>query len=139
MIVGITGNLSRFQKPSAAFFWSKQSEAVMMCSLRQSCQLTRLVLPLCNDLLLKAISVYCRKLKELEITLSLDASEEGLLALAGVSVMRTDQGAHRHWNNALHLHKVGSVSKLSWSAVSAKFFLVIRISGPVKNGTSKTR
>ena len=56
----------------------------MMCSLRQSSHLTRLVLPLCNDLLLKAVSVYCRKLKELEITLSLDASEEGLLALAGV-------------------------------------------------------
>ena len=86
-----------------------------MCSLRQSCQLTRLVLPLCNDLLLKAVSVYCRKLKELEITLSLDASEEGLLALAGVSVMRTDQGAHRHWDNALHLHKVRLVSQLSWS------------------------
>ena len=83
----------------------------MMCSLRQSSHLTRLVLPLCNDLLLKAVSVYCRKLKELEITLSLDASEEGLLALAGVSVMRTDQGAHKHWDNALNLHKDFGSSK----------------------------
>ena len=79
-----------------------------MCSLRQSAQLTRLALPLCNDLLLKAISVYCRNLKELEITLSLDATEEGLLALAGLSVMKTDQGFHKHWDHALYIHKVGT-------------------------------
>ena len=78
----------------------------MMCSLRQSSQLTRLVLPLCNDLLLKAISVYCRNLKELEMTLALDATEEGLLALAGLSVMKTDQGFHKHWDSALYIHKV---------------------------------
>ena len=77
-----------------------------MCSLRQSSQLARLVLPLCNDLLLKAVSVYCRNLKELEITLALDATEEGLLALAGLSVMKTDQGFHKHWDSALYIHKV---------------------------------
>jgi len=101
----------RFQKPSAAFFWSKQSEAVMLCSLRQSLHLTKLLLPLCNDLLLKAISVYCRNLKELEITLSLDSTEEGLLALAGLSVMKTDQGFHKHWDNALCIHKDFGSSK----------------------------
>ena len=45
-----------------------------------------------NDVLLKSISVHCRKLKELEIQFSLDVSEEGLLALAGKSVMKKDQG-----------------------------------------------
>ena len=73
----------RFQKPSASFFWSKQSEAIIMCTFRQTMNLSRLVLPLCNDMLLKAIAVYCRNLKELEMTLALDATEEGLLALAG--------------------------------------------------------
>lgn len=95
----------RFQKPSAAFFWSKQSEAILMCTFRQSSQLTRLVLPLCNDMLLKAIAVNCRNLWELEIQLSLDATEEGLLALAGRSGQPMDQGFHKHWDNALHLHK----------------------------------
>ena len=50
----------RFQKPSAAYFWSKQSEALIMCTFRQTASLARLVLPLCNDMLLKAIAVYCR-------------------------------------------------------------------------------
>lgn len=50
----------RFQKPSASYFWSKQSEAIIMCTFRQSINLSRLVLPLCNDMLLKAIAVYCR-------------------------------------------------------------------------------
>lgn len=95
----------RFQKPSAAFFWSKQSEAIIMCTFRQSSNLSRLVLPLCNDMLLKAIAVYCRNLRELEIQLSLDATEEGLLALAGRSGQERDQGFHKHWDNSLYIHK----------------------------------
>ena len=97
-----------------------------MCSLRQSSQLTRLVLPLCNDLLLKAISVYCRNLKELEMTLALDATEEGLLALAGLSVMKTDQGFHKHWDNALYLHKVRGVGQ---SSNFTLILLIIYLSG----------
>ena len=50
----------RFQKPNAAFFWSKQSEAILMCTFRQSANLTRLVLPLANDMMLKSIAVHCR-------------------------------------------------------------------------------
>lgn len=95
----------RFQKPSAAFFWSKQSEAILMCTFRQSTHLSRLVLPLCNDMLLKAIAVYCRNLRELEVQLALDATEEGLLALAGRSGQERDQGFHRHHDSALYLHK----------------------------------
>jgi len=95
----------RFQKPSAAFFWSKQSEAILMCTFRQSSHLSRLVLPLCNDMLLKAIAVYCRNLRELEVQLAMDATEEGLLALAGRSGQEKDQGFHRHWDSALYLHK----------------------------------
>ena len=99
-----------------------------MCSLRQSSQLTRLVLPLCNDLLLKAVSVYCRNLKELEITLALDATEEGLLALAGLSVMKTDQGFHKHWDNALYLHKVRPGGTAPDDS-KYQLFLIIYLSG----------
>jgi len=95
----------RFQKPSAAFFWSKQSEAILMCTFRQSSHLSRLVLPLCNDMMLKSIAVHCRNLLELEIQLSLDATEEGLLALAGRSAQQRDQGFHKPWDNALYIHK----------------------------------
>ena len=101
----------RFQKPSASFFWSKQSEAIIMCTFRQTQNLSRLVLPLCNDMLLKAIAVYCRNLKEFEMTLALDATEEGLLALAGRSVLSKDQGHHKHWDNALYMHKDFGSSK----------------------------
>jgi len=101
----------RFQKPSAAYFWSKQSEAIIMYTLRQSCNLSRLVLPLCNDMLLKAIAVYCRNLRELEITLSQDATEEGLLAIAGRSIMKHDQGFHKHWEHALYMHKDFGLTK----------------------------
>ena len=124
----------RFQKPNAAFFWSKQSEAILMCTFRQSANLTRLVLPLANDMMLKSIAVHCRlekntqwknlilefgicfkfvpiprffrHLLELEIQLSLDATEEGLLALAGRSAQQRDQGFHKPWDNALYIHKV---------------------------------
>jgi len=95
----------RFQKPNAAFFWSKQSEAILMCTFRQSANLTRLVLPLANDMMLKSIAVHCRHLLELEIQLSLDATEEGLLALAGRSAQQRDQGFHKPWDNALYIHK----------------------------------
>jgi len=101
----------RFQKPSASYFWSKQSEAIIMCTFRQSINLSRLVLPLCNDMLLKAIAVYCRNLREFELTLALDATEEGLLALAGRSIMRRDQGYHKHWDNALYMHKDFGLTK----------------------------
>ena len=95
----------RFQKPSAAFFWSKQSEEILANTFRQSASLTKLSLPLCNDILLKAIAVHCRELREIDIQLSLDATEEGLLALAGRSGQPRDQGFHKHWENALYLHK----------------------------------
>ena len=111
----------RFQKPSAAFFWSKQSEAVVMATLRQMTSLTRLVMPLCNDMLLKAIAVYCRNLREAELTLALDATEEGLMALAGRSVLPTDQGHHKHWDNALYLHKDFGSSK-KWYVKDALLF-----------------
>ncbi len=35
-------------------------QALLMSTFRQATQLSRLALPLCNDLLLKAIAVYCR-------------------------------------------------------------------------------
>jgi len=56
-------------------------------------------------MLLKAIAVYCRNLRELEVQLAMDATEEGLLALAGRSGQEKDQGFHRHWDSALYLHK----------------------------------
>jgi hypothetical protein len=48
-----------------------------------------------------------RNLVELEVQLALDATEEGLLAIAGRSAQEFDQGLHHsHWHNALYLHKV---------------------------------
>ncbi len=44
---------------------------------------------------------------ELEVQLALDATEEGLLAIAGRSAQEFDQGLHHsHWHSALYLHKV---------------------------------
>lgn len=42
---------------------------------------------------------------ELEIQLAEDVTEEGLLAIAGRSAQQFDQGAHKHWENALYLQK----------------------------------
>ena len=84
---------------------------MVTATLGQMPGLARLVLPLCNDALLKAIAVHCRQLRELELTLALDATEEGLLALAGRSVLPRDQGTHKHWDNALYLHKDFGSSK----------------------------
>eukprot|EP00088_Acartia_fossae_P056908 TRINITY_DN6635_c0_g2_i1.p1 TRINITY_DN6635_c0_g2~~TRINITY_DN6635_c0_g2_i1.p1 ORF type:complete len:756 (-),score=155.82 TRINITY_DN6635_c0_g2_i1:596-2863(-) len=93
----------RFQKPKVVPFWSKQSEALLLSTLRHASSLTKLVLPLCNDLLLKSIAVYCRKLVELEIGFAEDVSEEGLLAISGRSAYPRDQGLHRKYENALYL------------------------------------
>lgn len=112
----------RFQKPSAAFFWSKQSEALLMSTFRQATRLSRLSLPLCNDLLLKAIAVYCRNLVELEVQLALDATEEGLLAVAGRSALEYDQGLHhRYWDTALYLHRDFGPAK-DWYVKDALLF-----------------
>ncbi len=45
--------------------------------------------------------------------LALDATEEGLLAIAGRSAQEFDQGLHHsHWHNALYLHKVRAKTSL---------------------------
>ncbi len=55
-----------------------------------------------------------RNLVELEVQLALDATEEGLLAIAGRSAQEFDQGLHHsHWDNALYLHKVRAKPSLS--------------------------
>ena len=61
-----------------------------------------------------ALTLYCRNLREFELTLALDATEEGLLALAGRSVLRRDQGYHKHWDNALYMHKVQLATSLKF-------------------------
>ena len=66
-----------------------------------------------------------RNLRELEIQLSLDATEEGLLALAGRSGQERDQGFHKHWENALYIHKVnriGSVTERFRSILNSGFW-----------------
>jgi hypothetical protein len=48
------------------------------------------------------------------VQLALDATEEGLLAIAGRSAQEFDQGLHHsHWDNALYLHKVRAKPSLS--------------------------
>ena len=56
---------------------------------------------------------FFRNIRELDIQLSLDATEEGLLALAGRSSQKKDQGFHRQWDNALYIHKV----MVNWSSL----------------------
>ena len=56
-------------------------------------------------------TIIYRNLREFELTLALDATEEGLLALAGRSIMRRDQGYHKHWDNALYMHKDFGLTK----------------------------
>jgi hypothetical protein len=61
-------------------------------------------------------------LVELEVQLALDATEEGLLAIAGRSALEYDQGLHhRHWDNALYLHKDFGPAK-DWYVKDALLF-----------------
>ena len=82
----------RFQKPEKSYFWSRQSEELLMATLSRCRHLKTLRLAMANDALLRAISVHCPQLEELEIQFALDVSEEALFALAGKSVAEKDQG-----------------------------------------------
>ena len=82
----------RFQKPKKNYFWSRQTEALLASTFQQTRNLTRVQLPCVNDPLLKSLAVHCRKIQELEIQLALDASDEGLMAIAGRSTVQKDQG-----------------------------------------------
>jgi len=111
----------RFQKPNSAAFWSKQSESLLLSTLRQTTKLSRLVLSLCNDVILKAISVECRNLSELEVQLADDVTEEGLLAIAGRSAQQTDLGLQKQWDHALYLQKDFGASR-EWYIKDAMMF-----------------
>jgi len=101
----------RFQKPKVVPFWSRQSEALIVSTLRLTSNLSKLTLSLCNDKILRAISIHCRKLLELEVGLSSDVTEEGLLAIAGRSVHEKDQGLNRDTEYSLNLQKDFGPSK----------------------------
>ena len=45
-----------------------------------------------GDALLKCLAVHCRTLMDIDLQLAMDASEDGLLALAGKSILPADQG-----------------------------------------------
>jgi len=111
----------RFQKPNTATFWSKQSEALLISTFKHSTKLTRLVLSLCNDAILRAIAVHCRNLVELEIGVAEDVTEDGLLALAGRSAQQNDQGQQRHWDHAVYLQKDFGPSR-DWYIKDAMMF-----------------
>ena len=63
----------------------------MTATLGQMPGLARLVLPLCNDALLKAISVHCRQLRELEPTL------EEAKAMVGTEQLVDIPGGEADW------------------------------------------
>ena len=105
----------RFQKPSAAYFWSKQSEALIMCTFRQTASLARLVLPLCNDMLLKAIAVYCRNRAVNEISRKFSQYlilEEGLCLVftKGFSLLKASKNLLKDLNLAFK-HSKSTESK----------------------------
>lgn len=102
---------NRFQKPKVVPFWSRQSEALIVSTLRLTSNLNKLTLSLCNDKLLRSISIHCRKLLDLEVGLSSDVTEEGLLAIAGRSAYEKDQGLYRETEYSLNLQKDFGPSK----------------------------
>lgn len=80
----------RFLKPDKCYFWSRLSESLILSTLGSVRNLTKLKLAIVNDHLLKGIAVHCRKLQDLEIQFALDVSDEGLFALAGKALSRTN-------------------------------------------------
>lgn len=85
----------RFQRPEKSYFWSRQSETLLISTFNQARHLTRLKLPIANDAILRTLAANCRALQDLELQFAEDVSEEGLLALAGKSVASRDQGTAR--------------------------------------------